>query len=407
MFYGIVIEWIKTRVCKVREKRKESLMKAKRVVGVLAALLLCICMIMPVNTDAAAQVRVRTVKGVTSSYTGRMSYCYVNGQKRQLTKYPIFKKSGAYMGPVGAILKNSKLKVKVTAKGDKLTLTYGPNTVIVRADSRIAVTNGQKSTMGAPVVHGTYTATGKRRWIVPLNSVCTRLGINYKLSNGKIYISGTTQSSSNNTTGSITTTTTTTKPSTTSSKDKIKIVIDAGHGGSDSGATGNGMAEKNLTLAIVLAAKRSFDKDSRFQVSYTRTSDTYPSLSQRAKLANNKNADMFLCVHINSASASAHGTETLWSKSRNSATQKKGLTSKTLATAMQSAAVAATGFTNRGLVDRPNLYVLKHTNMPACLIEYGFISNKTESARMKANTSAYGKALYKAVVNLMKKQGKY
>lgn len=382
-------------------------MKAKRVVGVLAALLLCICMIMPVNTDAAAQVRVRTVKGVTSSYTGRKSYCYVNGQKRKLTKYPIFKKSGAYMGPVGAILKNSKLKVKATAKGDKLTLTYGPNTVIVRADSRIAVTNGQKSTMGAPAVHGTYTATGKRRWIVPLNSVCTRLGINYKLSNGKIYISGTTQSSSNNTTGSITTTTTTTKPSTTSSKDKIKIVIDAGHGGSDSGATGNGMAEKNLTLAIVLAAKRSFDKDSRFQVSYTRTSDTYPSLSQRAKLANNKNADMFLCVHINSASASAHGTETLWSKSRNSATQKKGLTSKTLATAMQSAAVAATGFTNRGLVDRPNLYVLKHTNMPACLIEYGFISNRKESARMKANTSAYGKALYKAVVNLMKKQGKY
>lgn len=50
-------------------------MKAKRVVGVLAALLLCICMIMPVNTDAAAQVRVRTVKGVTSSYTGRKSYC--------------------------------------------------------------------------------------------------------------------------------------------------------------------------------------------------------------------------------------------------------------------------------------------------------------------------------------------
>ena len=160
-------------------------MKAKRVVGVLAALLLCICMIMPVNTDAPAQVRVRTVKGVTSSYTGRKSYCYVNGQKRKLTKYPIFKKSGAYMGPVGAILKNSKLKVKATAKGDKLTLTYGPNTVIVRADSRIAVTNGQKSTMGAPVVHGTYTATGKRRWIVPLNSVCTRLGINYKLSNGK------------------------------------------------------------------------------------------------------------------------------------------------------------------------------------------------------------------------------
>ena len=385
------------------KERKARIMKVKRIVSIFAVLLLCTCLITPISTDAAARVRVRTVKGVTSSYNGRMSYCYVNGQKRKLTKYPIFKKAGAYMGPVGAILKNSKLKVKATAKGDKLTLTYGPNTVIVREDSRTAVTNGQKSTMGAPVVHGTYTATGKRRWIVPLNSVCTRLGINYKLSNGKIYISGTTQSSSNNTTGG----TTTTKPSTTSSKEKIKIVIDAGHGGSDSGASGNGMAEKNLTLAIVLAAKRSFDNDSRFQVSYTRTADTYPSLSQRANLANNRDADMFLCVHINSASASARGTETLWSKGRNSATKKNGLTSKELATAMQKAAVAATGFKNRGLVDRPNLYVLRHTKMPACLIEYGFISNKTEAARMKANKSVYGKALYNAVVNLMKKEGRY
>ena len=73
---------------------------------------------------------------------------------------------------------------------------------------------------------------------------------------------------------------------------------------------------------------------------------------------------------------------------------------------MQDAAVDVTGFKDRGLVDRPNLYVLRHTKMPACLIEYGFISNKTEAARMKANTSVYGKALYNAVVNLMK-EGRY
>lgn len=380
-------------------------MKVKRVAGVLVALLLCVCLLTPVSTDAAAKVRVRTVKGVTSSYSGRKTSCYVNGKKIGLTKTPIFKKSGAYMGPVSAILKNSSLKVKVKSTKKTLTLTYGPNTVVLKADSRKAVTNGVSSKMGAAAIHGTYTATGKKRWIVPLNSVCTRLGISYKLSGGKIRISGTTQSAAS-TTAPIPTTTETRTP-TVSTKEKIKIVIDAGHGGSDSGATGNGMAEKNLTLAIVLAAKKSFDNDSRFQVSYTRTADTYPSLSQRANLANNKDADMFLCVHINSASASAHGTETLWSKGRNSATQKNGLTSKELATAMQSAAVAATGFTNRGLVDRPNLYVLKHTKMPACLIEYGFISNKTEASRMKANTSVYGKALYNSVVNLMKKEGRY
>ena len=368
-------------------------MKVKRIVSIFAVLLLCVCLITPISTDAAARVRVRTVKGVTSSYSGRMNYCYVNGKKIKLTKNPIFKKSGSYMGPVAAIFKNSGLKVKVTTKGNKMTLSYGPNTVVLKADSRKAVTNGVKSQMGAPVVHGTYTATGRRRWIVPLKSVCTRLGINYKLSGGKIRISGTTKSSASNTTAP---TTEDRRTETTDSKEKIKIVIDAGHGGSDSGASGNGMA-----------AKRSFDNDSRFQVYYTRTADTYPSLSQRANLANNRDADMFLCVHINSASASARGTETLWSKGRNSATKKNGLTSKELATAMQKAAVAATGFKNRGLVDRPNLYVLRHTKMPACLIEYGFISNKTEAARMKANKSVYGKALYNAVVNLMKKEGRY
>lgn len=139
------------------------------------------------------------------------------------------------------------------------------NTVVLKADSRKAVTNGVKSQMGALVVHGTYTATGRRRWIVPLKSVCTRLGINYKLSGGKIRISGTTKSSASNTTAP---TTEDRRTETTDSKEKIKIVIDAGHGGSDSGASGNGMAEKNLTLAIVLAAKDLLIMiaDSRFTI---------------------------------------------------------------------------------------------------------------------------------------------
>ena len=77
------------------KERKARIMKVKRIVSIFAVLLLCTCLITPISTDAAARVRVRTVKGVTSSYNGRMSYCYVNGQKRKLTKYPIFKKSGA------------------------------------------------------------------------------------------------------------------------------------------------------------------------------------------------------------------------------------------------------------------------------------------------------------------------
>ena len=207
------------------KERKARTMKVKRILSIFAVLLLCVCLITPISTDAAAKVRVRTVKGVTSSYSGRMSYCYVNGKKIGLTKNPIFKKSGSYMGPVAAIFKNSGLKVKVTTKGNKMTLSYGPNTVVLKADSRKAVTNGVKSQMGAPVIHGTYTATGRRRWIVPLKSVCTRLGINYKLSGGKIRISGTTKSSASNTTAP---TTEDRRTETTDSKEKIKMFF---HGG--------------------------------------------------------------------------------------------------------------------------------------------------------------------------------
>ena len=54
------------------------------------------------------------------------------------------------------------------------------------------------------------------------------------------------------------------------------VVLDAGHGGSDSGAVANGYKEKNMTLKIVQAAKSYFDDDPDIKVYYTRLSDTYP-----------------------------------------------------------------------------------------------------------------------------------
>ena len=88
------------------------------------------------------------------------------------------------------------------------------------------------------------------------------------------------------------------------------VVLDAGHGGSDSGAVANGYKEKNMTLKIVQAAKSYFDDDPDIKVYYTRLSDTYPSLTERSDLANEVGADRFYSVHINSAGSSATGTET-------------------------------------------------------------------------------------------------
>lgn len=170
------------------------------------------------------------------------------------------------------------------------------------------------------------------------------------------------------------------------------IVLDAGHGGKDTGATNKSYVEKNMTLNIVKAAKKYFDKDPSIKVYYTRLSDTYPSLADRSALANNVGADRFYSVHINSAGSSATGTETLYNSKGYKSTS--GLTSYKWSSTIHPYIRSATGFKNRGLVDRTGLYVLRHTKTASTLTEIGFISNNKEAKSMKANYSKYGKAVY-------------
>ena len=176
------------------------------------------------------------------------------------------------------------------------------------------------------------------------------------------------------------------------------VVIDAGHGGTDSGAVGNGLREKDLTLSIVLGAKKYFDENKNYAVYYTRTTDTYPSLTARSQLANDVGADYFLSCHINSASATAKGSETLYNSQGYKATN--GVTSYKWAANVHNFTKAATGFTNRGLVNRTGLAVLRHTRTASTLTEFGFITNKAEAASMKANTDKYGKAMFNSVVKM-------
>lgn len=81
-----------------------------------------------------------------------------------------------------------------------------------------------------------------------------------------------------------------------------KIVIDAGHGGSDAGAGGKFSHEKDLTLAISLRLGALIEKNLKnVEVIYTRTTDIYPSLKERHRIANQANADLFISIHINSS----------------------------------------------------------------------------------------------------------
>lgn len=90
-----------------------------------------------------------------------------------------------------------------------------------------------------------------------------------------------------------------------------KVVIDAGHGGHDPGCLGAGSKEKDIALAISLKlGKYISDNFSDVQVIYTRKTDVFVELYERARIANTNDADLFICIHCNSASSTAYGAET-------------------------------------------------------------------------------------------------
>lgn len=182
-------------------------------------------------------------------------------------------------------------------------------------------------------------------------------------------------------------------------KDKYKkiIVIDAGHGGKDPGASKNGLVEKTLNLEITKYVKGYLDKELDIKAYYTRLDDTYPTLSERCKLANEVEADIFLSIHNNAfRESNLNGTETLYYKSQT----KKQFNSKVFANILQNNLVNSLHLKNRGLKARNGLYVLRHTTMPAALVEVGFLTGSVDSKQLR-NTSfkkTAAKAIYLSIV---------
>lgn len=156
-------------------------------------------------------------------------------------------------------------------------------------------------------------------------------------------------------------------------KTGFRIVIDAGHGGADRGATGTqGNLEKDFTLAVSNKLVQLLRKYPEFQVEATRTTDEYLKLEERVAFANERDADLFLSIHANSfTKPTAQGTETFYYHAN----------SKTFAEVVHRHLQGATQFFDRG-VKSTGFYVIKHTTMPAVLTETGFLSNPGENAKL-------------------------
>ena len=148
-----------------------------------------------------------------------------------------------------------------------------------------------------------------------------------------------------------------------------KIFLDAGHGGKDPGACHGSRTEAadNLKLVKAVGAKLVA---AGFNVVYDRTTNTYHGPSEKAERANKAGADYFFSFHRNAADGHAKGYETIYySKSDKKDKIRKGL----------AAGMARCGFLIRADKQRTNLAVLHKTNMPALLLEVGFIDSDADN----------------------------
>lgn len=218
-----------------------------------------------------------------------------------------------------------------------------------------------------------------------------------------------------------------------------RVVIDAGHGGKDPGAIGpGGVREKDIVLDIAKRLKDELERRGDFQIVMTRSDDRFITLDKRTQIANKERADLFISIHANSSKTrSARGFEVFYisntaddtSRAVTAASKEdivfgndNGLNStylnttlwdmrlnenreeaKELAHYICNASKDGLCVINRG-VKSARFYVLKTTNMPAVLIEVGFVSNRQEARNLKksdyrqkvAETISDGIMFYKA-----------
>lgn len=220
------------------------------------------------------------------------------------------------------------------------------------------------------------------------------------------------------------------------------LVIDAGHGGKDPGAMGNGAKEKNINLTVALAFGKLVEQNCKdVKVVYTRKTDTFVELNERANIANRNKADLFISIHTNATAAKVgpQGTETYTlgmhraadnlavAKRENSVitlesnyeqkyegfdpnsiesyiifeliADKNMESSVKLADLIQKQFRSTAGRKDKG-VHQAGFLVLRATSMPSVLIELGYINNPSEATYLTstAGVNALAKSIYNAFV---------
>ncbi|MCI9018203.1 MAG: N-acetylmuramoyl-L-alanine amidase [Lachnospiraceae bacterium] len=172
-----------------------------------------------------------------------------------------------------------------------------------------------------------------------------------------------------------------------------KIVVDAGHGGSNPGAVYQGRRESDDALRLAMAVGKILEANG-YDVTYTRTSDVTQSVGQKAAIANEEGADLFVSIHRNAGEYPGQysGIQTL-------IYDDSGI-KKQIAENID-ANLEALGFRNAGVSIRPNLVVLNSTQMPALLVEAGFIDSDTDNRLFDSRFQAMAQAIADGIMETL------
>ena len=172
-----------------------------------------------------------------------------------------------------------------------------------------------------------------------------------------------------------------------------RVLLDAGHGGWDNGATFMGRKEKEDNLNLTLAVGEILEQNG-IDVVFSRTEDIYQSPAEKARLGNQKNADFFVSIHRNSGAEAnqCSGVQTL--------IYNEGDIKEVLANNINER-LAEVGFNNIGTEVRKELAVLRGTKMPAVLVEAGFINSDIDNAIWDENFDAIANAIAQGIVETL------
>ncbi len=165
----------------------------------------------------------------------------------------------------------------------------------------------------------------------------------------------------------------------------LTVALDAGHGGSDPGAVYGNRREKDDVLRLTKAIGNILENNG-VNVYYVRTGDEYETPFKKATDANNIGADYLVSIHRNASENSNqyNGVETLvYADSGIRSTMARNINKQ----------LEQVGFKNLGVKERPNLVVLKRSQMPAVLVEAGFINTDSDNALFDNNFNAIAQAI--------------